>query len=84
MERFLQNGSSVIVVGNQIECTIDKFSKIDDITGFDCNLSNQFSLDRLEKSLADLKIDILINNAGTQGEINNFLASNLHTWQKCI
>jgi 3-oxoacyl-[acyl-carrier protein] reductase len=84
VEMFLQNEYSVIVVGNEIDSTIDKFSKIGDITGFDCDLSNQLSLERLEKSLADLKIDILINNAGTQGEINNFLATDPQDWKKCI
>ena len=84
VDKFLKNGDSVIAIGNQIHLIVEKFRQYGDIEGFECDLSNQASLNELASSLADRRVDLLINNAGSQGEINSFLASDWQAWQRCI
>lgn len=85
--RFLLEGAKVIIAArnsNEIDATVNELKEYGVIEGFSVDVSKKIDVEKLVRHVVNCyqKIDILVNAAGIQDPIGEFIECNIDAWQE--
>jgi len=85
--RFLLEGAKVVIVArnsNEIDETVTELKEYGVIEGFSVDISKKSEVEKLVRHVVNCyqKVDILVNAAGIQDPIGEFIECNIDAWQE--